>query len=315
MDLQQLDRELTENAAARRRRDKLRKDEPQVLEQLAAARKVVSDWRRIIATREEKIEDLDSWSLGYLFGTFFGDRQGRIDDEKEQLLQAKLQHDAASETVAPLEQSLAEIRRQLEDLADVDERCAVLLDEKERLLTGRGDDAASRLVASAEKLGELEAQRREVDEAVEAGKVILGQFDAALVDLKGAKSWGVYDMLGGGLVANWAKHGRLDEARRHIQAAQVQLARFERELQDVGEVLPDLDLGIGGFAAFADWFFDGLIADWFVQSKITSTVSRVEQARYKVHTVCHELWKRGEALGVEREALLAQRVGWIEEAR
>ena len=46
-----------------------------------------------------------------------------------------------------------------------------------------------------------------------------------------------------------------------------------------------VSLEIGGFSKFADYFFDGLIADWVVQSKIqqassacSSTISRVTSA-------------------------------------
>lgn len=50
---------------------------------------------------------------------------------------------------------------------------------------------------------------------------------------------------------------------------------FRTELADVTEqVSGDLHLEIGDFLHFADFFFDGLIADWMVHDKIAESYDR-----------------------------------------
>ena len=56
---------------------------------------------------------------------------------------------------------------------------------------------------------------------------------------------------------------------KHAHTAQRHLRSFQKELADADERL-GVSLDIGGFATFADYFFDGLIADWIMQSKIES---------------------------------------------
>jgi len=50
------------------------------------------------------------------------------------------------------------------------------------------------------------------------------------------------------------------------------LERFQEELADAGVRL-NLALEIDGFSKFADFFFDGIISDWIVQSKIQNASS------------------------------------------
>ena len=53
-----------------------------------------------------------------------------------------------------------------------------------------------------------------------------------------------------------------------------------------------VSLDIGGFATFADYFFDGLIADWIMQSKIQSASSTCFSAISKVSAVLGECRRR-----------------------
>ena len=74
------------------------------------------------------------------------------------------------------------------------------------------------------------------------------------------------------MLSTMAKHSKIDSAKQHAHAAQRQLRRFQEELVDAGQRL-NVSLEIGGFSKFADYFFDGLIADWNVQSKIRKASS------------------------------------------
>ena len=64
------------------------------------------------------------------------------------------------------------------------------------------------------------------------------------------------------------KHNRMDEAQAAMNVARGHLRRLKRELLDVN-LTGDLKMDVGSFLTFADYFFDGIIADWMVQSKIS----------------------------------------------
>ena len=48
-------------------------------------------------------------------------------------------------------------------------------------------------------------------------------------------------------------------------------------------------INIDGFDKFADFFFDGLIADWFVQSKIHKSQESVSRVKSEVYGVLNKL--------------------------
>ena len=81
-----------------------------------------------------------------------------------------------------------------------------------------------------------------------------------------------------------AKHSRIDAARAHAHEAEEHLRSFEKELADANERL-GLSLNIGTFATFADYFFDGLIADWVMQSKVQRASSACSSAMTRVSDV------------------------------
>jgi hypothetical protein len=314
MELEELDRALADNAGRRMRRDKLRRDRDDVDRRLDEARATLRDFERQVGETAATVEDLDQWSLGYIFSTFFGDRQERIADEREELVRRRLRRDAAADHVPPLETERQQLAEELGQLEDVDQERLALLDQKQALLVERGGAPAARLLESAEQVGALDELKREIGEAVEAANMAASHLAAALVDLHGARSWGVVDLIGGGLLAGMAKHANLGQARKHVHDAQLWIDRFHSELRDVQQAVPEVKVEVGSFATVADFFFDGLIADWFVQTRIANSVGSVERARHALLHAANELSAKGEQLAGQLCDLEAQRRAWLEDA-
>lgn len=95
-------------------------------------------------------------------------------------------------------------------------------------------------------------------------------------------------MLGGGFLVDIAKHSKLDNATSGIERTQMLLRKFKTELTDVN-ISSEMHIDISGFAKFADFFFDGLIADWFVQSKITQSKESVLNVKNQVQNILQKL--------------------------
>ena len=66
-----------------------------------------------------------------------------------------------------------------------------------------------------------------------------------------------------------------------MEAAKTDLKRFQRELKDVNIPL-DLRMEVGSFLSFADFFFDGFVADYLVQSKISEAKEQVSDVIVRV---------------------------------
>ena len=119
--------------------------------------------------------------------------------------------------------------------------------------------------------------RKEINEAIVAGDMALKSLYAAQEKLDSAKGWSWLDLFGGGFFTDMIKHSKMEEAFRFMENAKYNLKIFQRELSDVHLSL-DLRMEVGGFLSFADFFFDGLVADYLVQSKIEDARRQVADA-------------------------------------
>ena len=136
-----------------------------------------------------------------------------------------------------------------------------------------------------------EIMRREMKEAMDAGERALTSLRNAQEKLNSAGNWGLFDMFGGGLFSTIMKRSKMDDAQQLMEAAKTNLKRFQRELKDVNIPL-DLRMEVGSFLSFADFFFDGFVADYLVQSKISEAKEQVSDAIIRVEQILNELKRK-----------------------
>lgn len=109
-----------------------------------------------------------------------------------------------------------------------------------------------------------------------------------LSELNSAEGWGTWDMIGGGLLTDLAKHSHLDSAQNQIAQLQEELRRFKTELADV-TIHTDLQVSIDGFLRFADYFFDNLFTDWMVMDKIGKSKAQIQDTKQQIESVLSRL--------------------------
>ena len=132
-------------------------------------------------------------------------------------------------------------------------------------------------------------ERREIREAIAAGESALSSLRDAERKLQSARGWGLMDMFGGGIISGAIKHSRVSEAQRYIDDARMKLSRFRNELSDIQSV-GDLDIRVGDFLTFADFFFDGFLADIMVQSRISEARTKLQNAIREVENMLNRLY-------------------------
>ena len=132
-------------------------------------------------------------------------------------------------------------------------------------------------------------ERREIQEAISAADEALFHLEAAKRQLNSASGWGLLDLFGGGFIIGLIKHAKMEHAEREIEEAKYALQQFSKELQDVHGYS---SIHIGELLSFADFFFDGFVADLLVQSKISGAKRQCDEAIYKVREIRRELAER-----------------------
>ena len=128
-------------------------------------------------------------------------------------------------------------------------------------------------------------------EAMDAGERALATLKSAQEKLNSASNWGVFDMFGGGLFSTIMKRSKMTDAQNLMETAKMDLKLFQKELKDVNVPL-DLRIEVGSFLSFADFFFDGFIADYLIQEKIIDAKNQVADAIYEMETILNGLRRR-----------------------
>lgn len=305
----ELNDRLAEVAAERDRLQRQARLLAETRSQLATEQSRLRDLERQLHQEEQDVASLQGASLGSLFHSILGDRETRLERERQEALRARLRFDEARSAVRRLQSDLLSLQGQVERLPELEAEYADLLRQKQATLGGAGGQPEE-LRQLEERLNVLRREQRELQEAIAAGEEVQASLAQVSKALNSAAGWGVWDMMGGGLLATMAKHSSMDTAREHAHRAEQALRRFHRELQDVAVQL-SLSVEMDGFIRFADYFFDGLIVDWTVQNRINRSREAVSQAEQQVNSTLATLLTRRDsneqqaaAAAREREDLL-----------
>ena len=135
---------------------------------------------------------------------------------------------------------------------------------------------------------EVYDRNKEIREAIRAGERALDSLQEANRQLNSAGNWGLVDIFGGNTISGLMKHMKVNNASRCVDDARRDLATFRDELGDIRDV-ENLNIDIDGFLTFADFFFDGFVADIFVQSKIRKGQQQVREAIRRVEDILSTL--------------------------
>ena len=303
-------RQLQEDMARKRRLQKQMAD----LESRKKQLEVREAQLREIRDREQgDVEKLEGRSLSKFFLLVTGKLEDQLTQERREAAEAAVRHDALVKELEDVKASISDIRRELNGkLYSVEMVYERTLREKKEAMLASGDPRAQRLMELEEQIGNLGIQKKELQEAIDAGKYALRIADSIQSSLSSAENWGTWDMVGGGgIISHMAKHNHLDEAQGKVESLQKALGRFRTELADV-RVAASLTVNIEGFTRFADYFFDGIFVDWAVQDRIRNASGqvyevrrKVEQALGKLENMKAETERKQAALQKEQEALLS----------
>jgi len=233
------------------------------------------------------VQRLKEGSLTTMFYELLGSKEKKLDKERQEYLAAKLKYDNCKKEIEELEYEIQKLKKELQEYGTPEIEYSRLLEEKKTGLKAIHD---TQFLKYEEMLGTCFTQKKEVNEAIAIGERALQGLGYAISALKKAKGWGTVDMIGGGLLSTAVKRSNMNEAKELIQDVQVWLRRFKRELSDVRiQDFPNIDLQMDSFTSFADYFFDNLITDWVVQSKINRSLEGCEQVHAQISQILSQL--------------------------
>jgi len=116
-----------------------------------------------------------------------------------------------------------------------------------------------------------------IEHAVNSANEALYHLTNAENFLNSAGNWGIFDMLGGKLIASVAKHSKMSQANEEILLAKQHIQEVSYFLKDQIDYIA-VDLNVDGLLSFADTFLDSFIMDMVVQGRINDAKTQVREA-------------------------------------
>jgi len=249
----------------------------------------VIELRVVHRSEQEDVEKLEGKSLSNYFYQVIGKLDDKLTEERREAAAARVKLDAAEQELAAADREIQEIHSQLSELYGCEHAYSSALQKKRAEVRESGNPAGAEILEMEEKIAFLESQKREICEAQSAGRNALRAAENVLAELKSAQDWNTWDIIGGGgIITHMAKHGHLDDAQTNVMALQGMLRKFKTELADIN-IQANMQVSVDGFLRFADYFFDGLFADWAVGDRISQSQSSVMSVRYKIEQAMNKL--------------------------
>ncbi len=231
---------------------------------------------KVMSKEEQDVKKLESFSLTALYHDLFGDKQQQLNQEQTEFFAAKLKYDSCLSQVNSIKNEIVNYHQLIKQKSALEAEFKVLIGQ---VPSGKNQQLYLQLITNTST---AHSCLQELREARAAGEQALQSTNKALDMMKSASNWGVFDMVGGGLLATAVKHNKMGNAQREMETMRNRLDLFHRELQDVKQIeYQAVDLHISMFSSVADFVLDGLIFDWMVQSKIN-------QCKHKLTAVADE---------------------------
>lgn len=246
--------------------------------------------------KERKIEQgefdkMSGKSLSAFFYTMAGKKDEQLVKEQREALAAQAKYDTAVRELEAVKQDIKRYSKEYLSLVGFDIRYEKLLKEKAQALKANGNPEAERIVELEKQLAEAESAKEEITEAVSAAKRADRSVSAVLENLSHAEEWASWDIIGGGMIADRAKQDKLDAAQNSVEVLQVDLRLLKAELADIAENA-EIRVDIEGFLRFADWFFDGIFADYSILQRIDEAKEKIYDIKNKIKQIISHLQEK-----------------------
>ena len=249
----------------------------------------VSELEAIKLQEQEDVERLESGGITALFYSLVGKGEEKLTKERREAAAAALKYESAARELDSVMSDIAGCESELAGLSGCEQEYEETLQAKSREVKASGGAAAAKLLELEAQAAACVGRKKEILDAIAAGSEALVTAEEILDDLDSAGGWATWDVFGGGIIADIAKHSHLDEAQYAVERLQSRLRRFKTELADVGGIGADVRVNVDGFLRFADYFFDGIFVDFAVMDHISNSAEQVQAVHARISDVLERL--------------------------
>lgn len=255
-----------------------------------------TDAKVVFQKEKEDVERLEAQSFTTFLRTVIGTHDKKLYEEKQEQIQAKLRLDQAS---ALYLEAREELTRIIDEISRLKEELEAL---KEKL---RATDPTFQETISQKEEQRLvmEAEIREISEALNAGQSVLNSLDSTLEKLESADSLATWDMFTDSFLVDMFKYDKIDKAEEELFYLEGLIERYKKELKDV-DLHNVLDYeSLGEMRRVFDVFFDNVFSDWSTKDTIQRNMDNLDTIYMEVDRIQKQLQERRSVLENQLEEL------------
>lgn len=278
---------------------------PTLTSKLEALRQKESELKAQLQKENADVSKLEKKNLKSLFYTIRGNLEQQLAQEQNEAVVAKYHYEQILRDLSDLDYQIETLSSEREQYRNAHAEYDRLWTQKKEHIIQESEQMAQQIIALDTELKQHSHKWKETKEALSAGNAALASLDKVQDFLKSAANWGKWDMFGGGLLADIEKHSKLDAAKNKLSQSQQLLCKFNEALSDI-LISSDITIEIDGFSKFADFFFDGLFADWNMQTKINQSTNDVLTVMNEVKQVIAKLEEMKLSAQLQRNQVNAQ---------
>lgn len=224
---------------------------------------------------QSDIDRLEKGGLSSFLHQIMGRREEKLDKERQEAYAAAVKYETAVGQLEAVNKDIRDLEKMISETGNIELQLEAALRERKEWLKTHSEDKGARILEKEERIAWLHNQQREIEEAINVGSRAVRLAEQINRELDSAHGWGVYDMVGGGLLADMVKHSHLDTAQEQINSLQSELRNFKKELADVS-MNEQMRVQVDGFLKFADFFWDGLFTDILVLDRIKKSQNQMQ---------------------------------------
>ncbi len=289
-------------------RDYLIKKRKQLVVSLTALSQEEIRLQSELKKETHEYRSIEKLSIKKLLSLFSDKYEEMMDKEYREMKIAQYKYERLLETIKSQQEQLRHITELLTHYEDVENQYTEMLETKRIWASQNGFD----VIADFEHSLLMQNRKlKELDEALSACKKLIMSLSSAKDDLASAKNWGIFDILGGGLIPSLVKHDHIKRASQYIKDSSEKAAILSRELGDLSMFFSIEQIEIDSLSKTFDTFFDNIFSDMSIQEQINTAYENIchnyETARIlfeKLETYRKEILEELSKITKERNELI-----------
>lgn len=265
-------RRLDELAKEMAQRDYLVKKRKQIAAALNAMSQEEIRLQSQLKKETNDYKKLEGLSIKKLLAMFADNYEEMMDKEYREMKLAEYKHSELMERIQAYQDEIAHINELLSQYGSLDQEYNTLLNAKRHWATAEGLAGVEQFES---ELRLLKSRQTEIEEAIAACKALIVSLNSAKEGLSSAKSWGIFDIIGGGLITSMVKHDHIGRASAFIKDASDKAKLLAREIADLKMYLEIERFEIDSFSRTFDTFFDNIFSDVTIQDEINQAYENI----------------------------------------